>query len=329
MNLPSLDKESDNGTSSKKERRLKRQRDNGLQTDEDLFEADGDKIQHGGSTIWQEEVNKKLDSLLRLIPLVEDLKEDLKKLKEENESLRTSLTWATEEINHLRKHQANTEEELKAMKEQVIDANQELDLLQRRSIKLEAQSRRNNIKVFNVKETETMDSFKGTESVLKKLLVDQLKMPKEEVADLEFERVHRIPTCRSDENDRKKPRPIIAKMSFYKDKSRIFKYVKNIDRSTKIGVADDFPKEIEKIRKTLFLVLKDAKKKNDKAELNVDKLIIITDVSIGDQKPLTYHFTQGSSLPKSLLWNGNRSLCERFLDDAREAVQGLRKRFEV
>ena len=269
-----MDKESDNGTSSKKERRLKRQRDNGSQTDEDLFEADGGKIQHGGSTVWQEEVNKKLDSLLRLIPLVEDLKEDLKKLKEENESLRTSLTWATEEINDLRKYQANTEEELKVMKEQVINANQEIDLLQRRSIKIEAQSRRNNIKVFNVKETETMDNFKETESVLKKLLVDQLKMPKEEVADLEFERVHRIPTRRSEENDSKKPRPIIAKMSFYKDKSRIFKYVKNIDRSTKIGVADGFPKEIEKIRKTLFPVLKDAKKKNDKAEFNVDKLII-------------------------------------------------------
>ena len=57
--------------------------------------------------------------------------------------------------------------------------------------------------------------------------------------------------------------------------------------------------------------------------------LLLTDVSIGDQKPLTYHFTQGFSLPKSLLWNGNRSLCERFLDDAREAVQGLRKRFEV
>ena len=118
-------------------------------------------------------VNKKLDSLLRLIPLVVDLKEDLKKLKEENESLRTSFTWATEEINDLRKHQANTEEELKVTKEQVIKANQELDLLQRRSIKLEVQSRRNNIKVFNVKETETIDSFKETESVLKKLLVDQ------------------------------------------------------------------------------------------------------------------------------------------------------------
>lgn len=71
-------------------------------------------------------------------------------------------------------------------KEQVIKANQELHLLQRRSIKLEAQSRRNNTMFFNVKETKTINSFKETESVLKKLLVDQLKMPKEEVADLEL-----------------------------------------------------------------------------------------------------------------------------------------------
>jgi len=40
-----IDKENDNGTSSGKERRrLKTQRENGSQTDKDLFEADGDKI---------------------------------------------------------------------------------------------------------------------------------------------------------------------------------------------------------------------------------------------------------------------------------------------
>lgn len=42
-----------------------------------------------------------------------------------------------------------------------------------------------------------------------------------------------------------------SKLSFYKDKSRIFQYAKNSDRSTKIGVADDYPKEIDKIRKEL------------------------------------------------------------------------------
>ena len=206
--------------------------------------------------------------------MVQELKEDLKKLEEENESIRKSLTWAMNEITDLKKFQTNTNEELCEAKELLLKVNQELDLLQRRNIKLEAQSRRNNIKFYNVKETENNDGFKETEIVLKRLLVDQLKMPKEEVANLEFERVHRIPTRRSKESDPGKPRSIIAKMSFYKDKNRIFQYVKNIDRNTKIGVADDFPKEIEKIRKDLLPVLKNAKKEKAKAEFNVDKLII-------------------------------------------------------
>ena len=128
----------------------------------------------------------------------------------------------------------------------------EVDQLQRRNIKLEAQSRRNNIKFFNVRENEVESSFSHTEKVLRKLLVDQLRMPKEEVADVEFERVHRIPTRRSEEYDPGKPRPIIAKLSFYKDKSRIFQYAKNIDRSTKIGVAEDYPKEMIKFARSSF-----------------------------------------------------------------------------
>ena len=101
-------------------------------------------------------------------------------------------------------------------------------------------------------------------------------MPKEEAADVEFKilRVHRIPTRRSEEYDPGKPRPIIAKLSFYKDKSRIFQYAKNIDRSTKIGLAEDYPKEIDNIRKELLPVLRKAKKENAQAAFNVDKLII-------------------------------------------------------
>ena len=71
-----------------------------------------------------------------------------------------------------------------------------------------------------------------------------------------------------------KPRPIIAKLSFFKDKGHIFQHVKNIDPNVKIGVADDFPKEIEDMRKKLFPVLKKAKQQNKRASFNVDKLII-------------------------------------------------------
>ena len=194
--------------------------------------------------------------------------------EEENMSLRTALKWANDEIEALKQNQTNAAEELSEVTEKVIKASREVDQLLRRNIKLEAQSRRNNMKFFNVRENEAESSFSNTEKVLRKLLVDKLKMPKEEVADVEFERVHRIPTRRSEEYNPGKPRPIIAKLSFYKDKSRIFQYAKNIDRSTKIGVAEDYPKEIDNIRKELLPVLRKAKKENAQAAFNVDKLII-------------------------------------------------------
>ena len=90
----------------------------------------------------------------------------------------------------------NAAEELSEVTEKVIKADREVDQLLRRNIKLEAQSRRNNIKCFKVRENEAESSFGDTEKVLRKLLVDKLKMLKEEAADVEFERVHRIPVAR-------------------------------------------------------------------------------------------------------------------------------------
>ena len=58
-------------------------------------------------------------------------------------------------------------------------------------------------------------------------------MPKEDAANLKFERVHRMPTKRSARIPTNKLRPIIAKLSFYKDNGRIFKHVKNIDPELK------------------------------------------------------------------------------------------------
>ena len=270
------DEEGATKTTNKERRRTKRQRENGSQTDDET-------LQDGGATMWQKEVNKKLDSLLTIVPLVEELKEELKMMKEENKSLQTALKWANDEIEALKQNQMNAAEELSEVTEKVIKADREVDQLVRRNIKLEAQSRRNNIKFFNVRENEAESSFSDTEKVLRKLFVDKLKMPKEEAADVEFERVHRIPTRRPAEYDPGKPRPIIAKLSFYKDKSRIFQYAKNIDRSTKIGVAEDYPKEIDNIRKELHPVQRKAKKENTQAAFNVDKLIINGEIYRGPE----------------------------------------------
>jgi len=109
--------------------------------------------------------------------------------------------------------------------------------------------------------TEAESNPYETERIVKSPLVNELKLPKEDVANLKFERVHRMPNKRSARPPTNRPRPIIAKLSFYKDKGRIFKHVKNIDPELKIGVADDFSKEIDEMRKALIPVLRKAKKR--------------------------------------------------------------------
>ena len=92
-------------TTNKERRRTKRQRENGSQTDDET-------LQDGGVTMWQKEMDKKLDSLLTIVPLVEELKEELKTMKEENKSLRTVLKWANNEIKAPKQNQMNAAEEL-------------------------------------------------------------------------------------------------------------------------------------------------------------------------------------------------------------------------
>ena len=128
-------------TTNKERRRTKRLRENGSHTDDET-------LQDGSATMWQKEVNKKLDSLLTIVPLVEELREELKMMKEEKKSLRTALKWANDEIEALKQNQTNAAEELSEVNEKVVEANREVDQLLRRNIKLETQSRRNNIKFF-------------------------------------------------------------------------------------------------------------------------------------------------------------------------------------
>jgi len=110
-----------------------------------------------------------------------------------------------------------------------------------RNIKIEAQSRRSNINFFGVREAEAESNPYETERIVKLLLVNELKMPEKDAASLKFER---ILTKRS-ATPTNRPRPIIAKLSFYNYKGRIFKHVKNIDPELMIGVEDDYPKEMK------------------------------------------------------------------------------------
>ena len=101
-----------------------------------------------------------------------------------------------------------------------------------------------------------------------------MKLSKKHLDDIEFKRVHRIPTRVPEEKINQHPRPTIAKVSLFKDKQQIKSHIKYLPRGKRFGVADDFPKEVDEIRKELYPVLKQAKRDHKTAFFNVEKLII-------------------------------------------------------
>ena len=109
---------------------------------------------------------------------------------------------------------------------------------------------------------------------MRNFLHKEMKLSKKHLDDIEFERVHRIPTRVREEKLHQHPRPIIAKVSFVKDKQQIKSHIKHLPRGKGFGVAEDFPKEVDEIRKELYPVLKQAKREDKTAFFNVEKLII-------------------------------------------------------
>ena len=115
--------------------------------------------------------------------------------------------------------------------------------------------------------------MKDTEETLRNFLTKEMKIRQEDVNNIQFERVHRIPT-KPLAVKKPYPRPIIAKVSFYQDKEFIKSHIKDIRKGSKYGVADDFPREVDEIRKDLQPVLKKARSEQKTAFFNVEKLLI-------------------------------------------------------
>ena len=97
-----------------------------------------------------------------------------------------------------------------------------------------------------------------------------MKLKEDDIDGISIERAHRLGKRNLNSE---KPRPIIAKLSFYKNKELILSNARFL-AGTVYGISQDFPREIVEIRRGLVRVLKDAKKEGRDAKLVYDKLYI-------------------------------------------------------
>ena len=163
---------------------------------------------------------------------------------------------------------------LKHQAKEIIAEEQAGFMKGRSTVKLECHSRRGNLKFFGIKEREN-ETNNDSELALREFIRTKLKILPGDEKNIHFDRVHRITSRYSQSNGQSlKPRPIIVRLTDFQDKFFIKSFIKNLPRGTGFGISDDFPKEVDEVRKLLYPILKAAKREKKNAYFNVEKLII-------------------------------------------------------
>ena len=182
------------------------------------------------------EIKEKLEKALNCIQEIDSLRQKQSCLKEKNKGLETSLEFAHSSMTELNKKVDAQDKAIKQLHEGVKSLTKQVNEEKQRSVKLESHSHRNNLNFFNMPE-EKDESFQSSENVLRRLMETKLKVSKKESKEISLERIYRIGKSNSNNS---KPRPLIAKFTFHKDKEFVLAQGKNL-RGTNFAVARDFP----------------------------------------------------------------------------------------
>ena len=163
-------------------------------------------------------------------------------------------------------------------------------LLQEKIIKMESQSRRDNLLFDGI--AESPPGVRENEDDCLKLLrgIMVKKMGILNANQMRIVRCHRLGLPPSNSNPRGpqiRPRTIIAKFHWFGDRQTVWQARLKL-KGSDIFVSEDFPKEIVERRKVLLPIMHGARKQGFKSYLQIDKLHIIKDDKSTYSKPMNF-----------------------------------------
>ena len=191
--------------------------------------------------MFQASVQGQLDTLHKIL----DKKDDaIAQLNKEIGELKQSYNFLSDELSNLKQSQ---KEHQTVMDKKCKDTNKLLYETKNKTTDLEDRSRRSNLVFFNIAE-EAHDTNENCEEKIGKLLDSlNLAMPDNEATFID--RAHRLgkrtPECSS------KPRPIIVKFTFYKQKQYILRNGYKFKNSP-VNMSEDFSRETLDLHKKLY-----------------------------------------------------------------------------
>ena len=174
--------------------------------------------------------------------------------------MKESIEFAHAEVKDLKKGNEEHKISEELMKQRLEKLEKENDTLHKSVIDLKASAMRDNLVFYNLPENKD----ENTTEIVLKTINDNLGM------DMKIDRSHRLGKPRQDAT---KLRPIVAKFNYYQDREQILKNAQKL-QGTKIGIGEQFPDEILRIRKELYPELKKARDAGKKAKLLKTNLLL-------------------------------------------------------
>lgn len=198
-------------------------------------------------------MNKLINMDISMNDQFEQVRSDFQYMRAEVSSLQNEVQAFKEKVDALESENDSIKDTNKRLLERVSDLENHVD-------DLEGRSRRNNILVHGLDKEDGEDG-ESLELRLRELFTDKLEL----ADDIQMDRVHRL--------GNKPKAPIIARLTFYKDKVTVMKAKHNL-KGSDFFIGDDFSKGVREKRKLLSPYLKEMKEKGKKASLFYDHIIM-------------------------------------------------------
>ncbi|MES9884418.1 MAG: hypothetical protein ABW185_26525 [Sedimenticola sp.] len=199
--------------------------------------------------------------------LLLEIRRDVKTMNCKFDTLEKSVNDLKLDNTLLRQQNAVLTEKVETLSHNVEDVQKASLEHERKTEKLEAQSRRENLKFHGIAEDRDESCEEKVRHYLSDIGVDE--------TSISIDRAHRLP-------GRSTPRPIIVKFPLYKDRETVFKSFKQHRRNpdnasgaaSGIRVTEDFPARVIKHRTGLYPFMKEKLDANCTAFLRYDKLVV-------------------------------------------------------
>ena len=155
-----------------------------------------------------------------------------------------------------------------------------------RALDNEARSRRNNLVFYNISEPDS-ETVAECEATLRNFLIKNVKINETVVADIVFQRVHRLGRKRygtAPDGRAWRPRPVIAGFRDYGARELVMDNAKEL-KGTSYSIQQDYPPEIKAARGELWDDLRRAKAENKRATIAYPAKLIVDGRVIRDMFP--------------------------------------------